>query len=167
MATRHASGHGEDRGSTSGARWSAWPLGVLAWAEDLVHYIVALVLVALAAGVLVQTVSDFFRTGSHPFATRVTSVVNGVLFVIIVMEILSTVVAHFKNAGFQLKPFLIIGIISAVRHVLTIGAQLSLQAETSNSAFRRTQIELGVNAAVVLALVLGLVLVRRTDTADD
>ena len=36
-----------------------------------------------------------------------------ILFVIIVMEILRTVVAHFDDAGLQLKPFLIIGIISA------------------------------------------------------
>jgi uncharacterized membrane protein (DUF373 family) len=99
---------------------------------------------------------------------RVTAVINSVLFVIIVMEILRTVVAHFDDAGLQLKPFLIIGIISAVRHILTVGAQVSLGGEGDAAHFRRTQMELGVNAAVVLALVLGLVLVWRSEkTGSD
>lgn len=99
----------------------------------------------------------------NTFPERITAVINSVLFVIIVMEILRTVVAHFDDAGLQLKPFLIIGIISAVRHILTVGAQVSLGGGGNAADFRRTQTELGVNAAVVLALVLGLVLVWRSE----
>ena len=62
--------------------------------------------------------------------------------------------------------FLIIGIISAVRHILTIGARLTLQGEGTQTSFRNSQIELGVEAAVVLALALGLTLVRRSNAAD-
>ena len=136
-------------------------LDTLGVAEDLVHYAVGMLLVIVAVVVLVHSVGDFI-TSDNAFAERVTAVVNGVLFVIIVMEILRTIVAHFDNAGLQLKPFLIIGIISAVRHILTVGAQLSLGSEQGDR-FRHVQIELGVNAAVVLALVVGLVLVRRSE----
>ena len=163
-------------------------IGLVEVAEDMVHYAVALLLVAVAAIVLVSSVVDFFDSGnsgtSHQevstsdttagtaaeettqadrFPVRVTAVINSVLFVIIVMEILRTVVAHFDDAGLQLKPFLIIGIISAVRHILTVGAQVSLGGAGNGADFRRTQTELGVNAAVVLALVLGLVLVWRSE----
>jgi uncharacterized membrane protein (DUF373 family) len=169
-------------------------IGVVEVAEDMVHYAVALLLVAVAAVVLVSSVVDFFdsaKSGAahqsattetttagadaaaadqtaqdHTLATRVTAVINSVLFVIIVMEILRTVVAHFDDAGLQLKPFLIIGIISAVRHILTVGAQVSLGGAGDAADFRRTQTELGVNAAVVLALVVGLVLVWRSETAS-
>ena len=168
-------------------------IGLVEVAEDIVHYAVAILLVAVAAIVLVSSIVDFFdssTTSSHStvatdatttstvaggdqvvasdtnsFAERVTAVINSVLFVIIVMEILRTVVAHFDDAGLQLKPFLIIGIISAVRHILTVGAQVSLGGEGDAAHFRRTQVELGVNAAVVLALVLGLVLVWRSEQA--
>jgi len=166
-----------------------WVIGMVEVAEDIVHYAVALLLVGVAAVVLVGSVTDFFDTGSaaprpavgaeptttvagHPaaqstggrsFAERVTAVINSVLFVIIVMEILRTVVAHFDDAGLQLKPFLIIGIISAVRHILTVGARESLGATEDASHFRQAQMELGVNAAVVLALVVGLVLVWRSE----
>jgi uncharacterized membrane protein (DUF373 family) len=139
-------------------------IGLIQVAEDLVHYIVALVLVGVAIVVLVRSVVDAFYGHHEDFPVRVTAVINSILFVIIVMEILRTVVAHFDDAGLQLKPFLIIGIISAVRHILTVGAQVSLGGHSNDPAlFRHTQVELGVNAAVVMALVLGLVLVWRSE----
>jgi uncharacterized membrane protein (DUF373 family) len=125
--------------------------------------LVTALLLAIAALVLYRTGSDFLTT-RHSFALRATDAINGVLFVVIVMELLRTVVAHFESSDFQLKPFLIIGIISAVRHILTVGARISLTGEGTTEAFRRAQVELGVNAGVVLALVIGLVLVRRSDS---
>src|SRR5438128_2978 len=142
------------------------PLKLLGVAEDMVHICVGALLLAIAGYVLYRTVGDFVGQNLS-FAERVTGAVNGVLFVIIVMEILRTVMAHFEEAGFQLKPFLILGIISAVRHILTVGAQLSLGAERSGDAFRRAQIELGVSSGVVLALVVGLILVHRSGAAED
>jgi uncharacterized membrane protein (DUF373 family) len=144
-------------------------ISIVQVSEDVVHYAVAILLVAVAAVVLVKAVLDFLDGADHVFAERITGVINSVLFVIIVMEILRTVVAHFDDAGLQLKPFLIIGIISAVRHILTVGAQVSLSSANVDSAhFRRAQTELGVNAAVVLALVIGLVMVWRSErTAVD
>ena len=141
-------------------------VGLVKHAEDIFHLGVAVLLTAVAGYVLYQTTHDFLSSGPD-FAVRVSSVINGVLFVIIVMEILQTVMAHFGSEGFQLKPFLIIGIISAVRHILTVGAQQSLGLEGTNEAFRRAQIELGVNAAVTVALVAGLVLIRRSDQPTD
>lgn len=149
--------------SGAGRRRHARGLGLVRISEDVLHYLVALLLLVIAVVVFVHTAADFARS-QRTFSERVTAAVNGVLFVIIVMEILRTVIAHFEEAGFQLKPFLIIGIISAVRHILTVGAQVSLGAENQGAqAYRRAQIDLGVNAAVVLALVIGLVLVRRSD----
>jgi uncharacterized membrane protein (DUF373 family) len=143
------------------------PLAALDFAEDIIMFLVATVLVCVAAYVLYQSIADFF-TQHEAFASRITDVTNGILFVIIILEILTTVVAHFEVGGFQLKPFLIIGIISAVRHILSVGAQESLTVSTeSTSAFRQAQIGLGVNAAVVLALAIGLILVRRTDAYDN
>jgi uncharacterized membrane protein (DUF373 family) len=129
--------------------------------EDIVHYGVASVLLGVASVVLWHSGSELFKF-EEPFAERVTSVVNGTLFVIIVLEILRTVVAHFEDADLQLKPFLIIGIISAVRHILTIGAQASLGAESHGKA-SEAQIDLGLNAVVVVVLVVGLIMVRRSD----
>jgi uncharacterized membrane protein (DUF373 family) len=137
-------------------------LGALASVEDGMHYAVSLMLVAISGIVLLHSAADFFR-GHASFPERVTALVNGVLFVIIVMEMLRTVMAHFDDAGLQLKPFLIIGTISAVRHILTVGAKSSLGASGTDPDFRNGEIELAINAAVVMVLVIGLVLVRRSE----
>lgn len=134
--------------------------------EDLVHYVIAALLLGIAAVVLYRTTADFVSQG-HAFAVRVTGAINGVLFVIIVLELLRTVLAHFETSELQLQPFLIIGVISSVRHVLTIGARLTLQGEGTEEAFRHSQIELGVEAGVVLALAIGLVLIRRSGSTPE
>jgi uncharacterized membrane protein (DUF373 family) len=132
-------------------------------AEDMVHLAVALLLLGLAIGVLYHTTVGLVQSGST-FSARVIDGIDGVLFVVIMIELMQTILAHFEHTGFQLKPFLIIGIISAVRHILTIGARLTLAGNVSGSAFRQYQIELGVETGVVLGLAVGLLLVRIGDT---
>ena len=139
-------------------------MGALGTVEDGMHYAVGLLLVAVGAIVLAYSAVEFLASDG-PFARRTTTLVNSVLFVIIVMELLRTVMAHFDDAGLQLKPFLIIGTISAVRHILTVGAKTSLAANTAASEFRTGEIELAVNAAVAIVLVVGLVLVRRNEAS--
>lgn len=155
--------------SSHGARGAArrrrarLPLLVIDHLEDVVHYLIAVVLLGVAGYVLYRTGADLFAR-DVTVATRVTSAINDVLFVIILLELLRTVLAHFDSAELQLEPFLIIGIISAVRHILTIGARLTLVGEGTDTAFVHSQVELGVEAGVVLALALGLILVRRRST---
>ena len=136
------------------------PLVVIDKLEYLAHYAVSALLLAIAVIVLYQTVHHLW-TNRHDFGVQATTGINDVLFVVIVLELLRTVVAHLESSDFQLRPFLIIGIISAVRHILTVGAKLSLIGETSETTFRHSQIELGVSAAVVLTLAIGLVLISR------
>jgi uncharacterized membrane protein (DUF373 family) len=140
-----------------------WLLEGLTVLEDLVYLGVSLVLIGISIAALYNTVSSLLNS-SQTFATTVTTAVNGVLFVVIVLEIFRTLVAHLEGGGFQLRPFLIIGIISAVRHILLAGASSITSASTS---FNHTQIELGVNAGVALILVIALVLLHRSGTTSD
>jgi len=77
--------------------------------------------------------------------------VSDLLLVLIIMEVLSTVIHYLKEHATSLRPFLFIGIVSATRGILSIGARLSV-GEVTGSAFNNAMIELGVNAAVILAL---------------
>lgn len=136
-------------------------IGVIRIGEDLIHYAVALVLLAVAGIVLFRSAYDL-ATSNQAFAAAATTAVNGVLFAIIVLEVMRTVIAHFERGGLQLQPFLIIGIISAVRGILAVGARLSLQGTAeAGRAVHDALLELGVNAAVVVGLALSLVLIRR------
>jgi uncharacterized membrane protein (DUF373 family) len=128
--------------------------------EEVVFFVLSLLLFLIAVVVLVRTAHDLlFPPPREAFAETMTRGLNGVLFVVIVMEGLRTVIARFQGTGFRLQPFLVIAIISTVRHILTVGARLSLVGE--DAPLQRTMVELGVNAAVVLALTISLVLIRR------
>ncbi len=139
-------------------------VGVLRFSEDIIMYVVAVVLVVAAAIVLAHTGYGLLHT-SEPFDERVANAVNGVLFAIIAIEVMRTVLAHFEHGGFQLQPFLIIGIISAVREILTIGARLSLEGTTPKvplpAFFDKELLALSVSAVVVVLLAFALVLIRR------
>jgi len=87
-------------------------------------------------------------------AQDIIALVSNLLLTLIIMEVLGTVVHHLRERETTLKPFLFIGIISATRGILAVGARLSV---TSNGAvsfdeFVRDMVELGVNGAVIIAL---------------
>ncbi|HWF71865.1 MAG TPA: phosphate-starvation-inducible PsiE family protein [Solirubrobacteraceae bacterium] len=136
---------------------------MIAFIDDALNLGVAAVLLVVAAVVLWHSAYDL-ATSRQTFVTATTTAVNGVLFAIIILEVLRTVVEHLKHGGLQLQPFLIIGTISAVRSILAVGARLSLEGtpqQPSRSTIHVALLELGVNAAVVLSLAAALVLVRR------
>jgi uncharacterized membrane protein (DUF373 family) len=126
---------------------------------------IAVALVVIAVVVFVRGAQDLILAESgEPFAVTVTRAVNSVLFIVVVIELARTIVARLEGGGFQLQPFLVIGIISATRDILTVGAELSLVGQRRPLA--PAMIELGVNAGVVVALSVALVLVRRYARVD-
>jgi uncharacterized membrane protein (DUF373 family) len=140
---------------------SSRALYVLDRIEDVVHYVVACLLLGIAIIVLVRTV-DHLIENRHDFAVQITGGINDLLLAVILLELLRTVIDHLQTAEFQFRSFLIIGIISAVRHILAVGARLTIDRAQSHEEFIRAQIELGVSAAVVLALATALLLVSLT-----
>jgi len=82
--------------------------------------------------------------------------VNDILFIVIILEILRTVISRFTDGVYQLDKFLIIGVIAAVRHILTVGASLTLQLGKTDKAFERAVVEMGLNALIVVGLVLAI-----------
>ena len=128
-------------------------------AVDAVQYGVALVLLVIAVVVLVRTASDFLTAQSN-YPQNLISAIDGVLVVIIVVDVLRTVLTHFEGSGFPLQPFLI-SIISAVRDILSVSARLALQGPVSGASFERLAIELGVSSGVALALAGALVLTQK------
>jgi uncharacterized membrane protein (DUF373 family) len=144
------------------------PVAVIDRVEEVVHYAVAALLLVIAVIVLFRTV-DHLIEQRDDFPLQVINGINDLLVVVILMELLRTVIAHLETNDFQIRSFLIVGIISAVRHILSVGARLTLAAETSAEDFRRSQIELGVSAAVVLGLAVSFFLISRSglDAARD
>lgn len=98
-------------------------------------------------------------------AQAIINLVSDLLLVLIIMEVLGTVLHYLRERATSLKPFLFIGMISATRGVLAIGARLSV-TRVSGDEFRDAMIELGVNAAVILALGITLRVLSRQAATD-
>ncbi len=89
--------------------------------------------------------------------------VSDLLLVLIIMEVLGTVTHYLQSHTTSLRPFLFIGIVSATRGILSIGAKLSVEGvrPTNSQDFTNAMIELGVNGAVFLALGVTLKLLGK------
>ena len=73
-----------------------------------------------------------------------------------IVEILYTVQVSFREHTLKPEPFLIVGLIAAIRRVLILTAEFSKPAEVVEEAFRNAMFELGLLTALILSLVFSL-----------
>lgn len=127
--------------------------------EDVVHGFLGIVLFIISVLAVGYTLQRLIETRPF-FPLGMIQGINDILFIIIILEIMRTVIVRFTDGIFQLDSFLIIGVIAAVRHILTVGASLTMEKEKTTEYFNRSLIEMGVNTGIVLALVFALFLSR-------
>ena len=134
---------------------------LLARADRLVYAAVAFFLLIGALLILAYSVFTFVDTAGENFILAVILALNDVLLVLIVLELLGTVRDYLATGTTSLRVFLYVGIISAIRRILAIGAETTIGEGVETGHFRDLMLDLGVNAAVVLALAVALFLFSR------
>ena len=144
--------HNEKRVETS-----ILPLKYVDLVEDIFHAVLAVALLVIGIGAFFYSIERLMTTAPF-FPNGMIQGVNDILFIVIILEILRTVISRFTDGVYQLDKFLIIGVIAAVRHILTVGASLTLQTGKSDQAFDRAIYEMGLNAIIVVALVFAIFL---------
>src|SRR6185437_10712827 len=96
---------------------------------------------------------DHVHVNYGSIAQDVLNFVSDLLLVLIIMELLGTIRSYVEKGDTSVEPFLIIGIISATRGILSVGARLYITGGTLTADdFRNAMIELAVNALVIIAL---------------
>ena len=131
------------------------PLKYVDTVEDVFHAVLALALLIIGIGAFFYTIERLITTAPF-FPNGMIQGVNDILFIVIILEILRTVISRFTDGVYQLDKFLIIGVIAAVRHILTVGASVTLESGKSDQAFERAIVEMGLNALIVVALVFAI-----------
>lgn len=136
---------------------------------DIVQYGVAIVLLVLAAVVLVKSFIDFITSVTSPtgYTPSLISAIDGVLVVIILVDIMRTVLTHLEGWGFPFRPFLVIGIIAAVRDILAVSTRLTLGTSAGGASIQQSLLELGTNALVILVLAVALFLTRSQNVEAE
>jgi len=129
------------------------------WLIIAIEYAIVASLLLVAGIVLVRTLVTFL---SHwgGFPQSVVAAIDGILVVIILLDIAHTVFGHLRTSVFPVRPFLIIGILAGVRDILSASAHLTLGGSLSQTSFRDTLISLAVGVGVVVFLLLGLLILR-------
>jgi uncharacterized membrane protein (DUF373 family) len=131
------------------------PLKYIDTIEDVFHAVLALALLLIGIGAFFYTIERLITTAPF-FPNGMIQGVNDILFIVIILEILRTVISRFTDGVYQLDKFLIIGVIAAVRHILTVGASVTLESGKTDQAFERAIVEMGLNALIVVALVFAI-----------
>jgi uncharacterized membrane protein (DUF373 family) len=139
------------------AETSIIPIKFVDMVEDIFHAILAVTLFIIGVFAFFYSVRRLFETAPF-FPNGMIQGVNDILFIVMILEILRTVISRFTDGVYQLDKFLIIGVIAAVRHILTVGASLTLESSKSDTAFERSIYEMGLNALIVVALVFAIFL---------
>ncbi len=131
-------------------------------AESVVLTLIAIVLVVLAVVLLadgvISMVNDIM-TGS--VLNTGIEILNGVLLVMMIMEIVGTVTMSLESHTLVAEPFLIIGAIAAIRRMLVITAESTQLELTNPDAFRSLLLELGLLAMIVVAMAISILILRR------
>jgi hypothetical protein len=144
---------------TDGGRISIRTDALLGWIILGIEYVIVSSLLLVSGVVLVRTVVSFLRYGNN-FSNAVVGAIDGILVVIIILDIAHTVFGHLRSSVFPVRPFLIIGILAGVRDILSSSAHLTLSVHLTQREFYNTLISLGVGVGVVIFLLLGLLILR-------
>jgi len=131
--------------------------------EDVIFVGLGVLLAGTALYLLAAAAGHF---GKHLFALTLTGeavikLIEELLLVLLVVEIQYTVQVSFREHTLAPEPFLIIGLIAAVRRVLVITAELAEPVNITDIVFQRLMIELGVLTGLIVALVLSVMMLRR------
>jgi uncharacterized membrane protein (DUF373 family) len=86
---------------------------------------------------------------------------NDLLLVIILLELFRTVIRFLQTEVLDLEPYLAVGIIACTRRVLTASAELSHLPNITETQFYQYLMDVGLNVAVIMVLVVGVFLVRK------
>jgi uncharacterized membrane protein (DUF373 family) len=131
--------------------------------EDVLYVALGVLLAAGAVALLVDATLTFVSNLlAGTLAGHMVHLLDRVLLVLMFAEIIYTVQVSFREHVLVPEPFLVVGLIAAIRRILVITAEFS--DIKGGPVFNATMIELGLLTVLSLVLVVSLVLLRRRQT---
>jgi hypothetical protein len=142
-----------------------WILRAFAAVEDVVYAGLGLLLAGSAITLLGIGLIDF---GQSVVAGKARSIelLERILLILLVVELLYTVQVSFRKHTLVPEPFLLIGLISAIRRVLVLTAEYGELREKGDREAQHFFIELAVLTGLILALSISLAVLRKGGASD-
>ena len=142
--------------------WIVWAFNAV---EDVVHVGLALLLAGSAIALLVIGLIDF---GQSVLVGKVRSIelLERGLLILLVVELLYPLQVSFRKHALVPEPFLLIGLISAIRRVLVLTAEYGELREKGDRDAQNFFIELAVLTGLILTLAIALAVLRKGGASD-
>ncbi|MGH7824879.1 MAG: phosphate-starvation-inducible PsiE family protein [Candidatus Binatia bacterium] len=135
--------------------------------EDVVYVGLGLLLAGGALFLLANVVLHFAQLFvSNDVRGKIVDLLDQILLIMMIIEILSTVQVSFREHTLMPEPFLIVGLIAAIRRILILTAEFSRPEEFVQEAFRNAMMELGLLTILILALGISLYLLKKQPRAS-
>ena len=144
----------------------AWAARAFTLVEDVVYLGLGVLLAGSSIALLISGVISFGNSlmgGS--LTSNIVPLLDRILLILLVVELLYTVQVSFREHSLIPEPFLLVGLIAAIRRVLVLTAEFAQAHEQTETVFKHFIIELGVLTFLIIALVISLVLLRKRGLA--
>lgn len=139
-------------------RLTAW----LHRAEKVIYFAIGVALAATAVVLLVWSVVQFVQGALvGDVGGAVLQALDSLLLVIMLIEILHTVEISLQGQMLKIEPFMLVGIIAAVRRILIVTAEQANPTPEHAAEFQMAMLELGILTVMILALVGAVAIVRK------
>ncbi len=132
-------------------------------AENVVYSVAGALLAGSAVLVLVAVTWHLVKDLGGGVVHGVTTALDGLLLVFIVLELLAGVRATMKEKKLVAEPFLVVGIIASIKEIVVLTLDSKEIYSSNTPAFQNAMTEIGVLAGVILLLALAGFLVRRKE----
>src|SRR5882724_13525451 len=140
----------------------AWAARAFTVVEDIVYLGLGLLLAGCSLALLVSGIISFGQNlMARTLTGNVVPLLDRILLILLVVELLYTVQVSFREHGLIPEPFLLVGLIAAIRRILVLTAEFAQVQNEPETVFKHFIIELVVLTALIVALVLSLVLLRK------
>lgn len=138
---------------------------VFGYVEDLFYVAIASALGISGAILFGYVIYDFVsKFGGASLTTNILNLLDGLLLVFIVTELLHTVRAVIDERVLVSEPFLVVGIVAAIRRLVVVSAEAKNLVGTPE--FTDAMLEIGVLSGAVLLLGGVIFLLRHTEHSE-
>ncbi len=140
----------------------AWVAHAFTTVEDIVYLGLGFLLAGSSIALLVSGVISFGQNlMARTLTGNIVPLLDRILLILLVVELLYTVQVSFREHALIPEPFLLVGLIAAIRRVLVLTAEFAQVHDEPETVFRHFVIELVVLTVLIVALVVSLVILQK------
>ena len=140
----------------------AWIARAFTVVEDIVYIGLGLLLTGISIYLLLSGVINFWQVLTNgTLAANIVHLLDRILLILLFVELLYTVQVSFREHALVPEPFLLVGLIAAIRRILVLTAEFGEAREGPQPDFGHLIIELAALTLLIVVLVFSLHLLGK------